>query len=75
MLINSEILQVRNALQPFIKFKEVCVVLPQVNIADTYRQSWSIMPEGLEAGLSPQDMADLMEYVLSAPLTAGGDSL
>jgi hypothetical protein len=25
------------------------------------------MPEGLEAGLKPQDLADLMEYIEKAP--------
>ena len=40
------------------------VVWPQVNIRGIEPQSWSLMPEGLEVGLSVQDMADLMEYVL-----------
>ena len=30
-------------------------------------QSWSLMPEGLAQGLSLQDMADLLDYVLTAP--------
>jgi putative membrane-bound dehydrogenase-like protein len=29
-------------------------------------QSWSLMPEGLEQGLSLEDMADLLHYVLTA---------
>jgi putative membrane-bound dehydrogenase-like protein len=29
-------------------------------------QSWSLMPEGLEQGLSLEDMADLLDYVLTA---------
>ncbi len=40
------------------------IVLPQVNIANIYPQPWSIMPEGLESGLSAQDLADLMDYVI-----------
>jgi putative membrane-bound dehydrogenase-like protein len=39
------------------------VVLPRVNLAGIYPQPWSIMPEGLEAGLSPQQMADLIDFV------------
>ena len=27
----------------------------------------SLMPEGLEAGLQPQDMADLIDYILEEP--------
>jgi len=30
-------------------------------------QGISLMPEGLEQGLKPQDLADLMEYVFTAP--------
>ena len=30
-------------------------------------RTWSLMPDGLEQGLSPQDMADLLEYLTSAP--------
>jgi hypothetical protein len=29
-------------------------------------QGQSLMPEGLEAGLGPQDLADLMSYVETA---------
>jgi len=29
-------------------------------------QSWSLMPEGLEQGFSLQDMADLLDYILTA---------
>jgi putative membrane-bound dehydrogenase-like protein len=43
------------------------IVLPTANISSMPPQPWSIMPEGLENGLSPQDMADLMEYVISGP--------
>jgi len=30
-------------------------------------QPWSLMPEGLEQGLSLQDMADLLDYLLTTP--------
>ena len=30
-------------------------------------QPWSLMPEGLEQGLATQDLADLLEYLTSAP--------
>jgi putative heme-binding domain-containing protein len=30
-------------------------------------QVWSLMPEGLERGLATQDMADLLEYLTTAP--------
>jgi putative membrane-bound dehydrogenase-like protein len=40
------------------------IVWPQLNIRSIDPQTWSLMPEGLEQGLSPQDVADLIEYVL-----------
>jgi putative heme-binding domain-containing protein len=30
-------------------------------------QPWSLMPEGLEQGMDTQDMADLLEYITTAP--------
>ena len=45
----------------------VQIVLPRGNMLSLQAQPWSLMPEGLEAGLSPQDMADLLEYVVTAP--------
>ncbi len=39
------------------------VVWPQVNVRALEPQLWSLMPEGLEQGLSPQDMADLLEFL------------
>ena len=42
------------------------VVLPRTNIQYLQAQPWSLMPEGLENGLTPQDMADLLEYVVAA---------
>jgi putative membrane-bound dehydrogenase-like protein len=49
-----------------ITFKELggeLKVWPVSNIRSVQTQPWSMMPAGLETGLSPQDMADLMEYV------------
>ena len=43
------------------------VVWPRLNIRDIVPQTWSLMPDGLEAGLSAQDLADLMEYLLRGP--------
>ncbi len=40
------------------------VVLRQ-NIARMQNQGLSAMPEGLEAGLSAQDMADLLEFIVA----------
>jgi putative heme-binding domain-containing protein len=42
----------------------VTVVLPSANIRYLQAQPWSGMPEGLEAGLTPQNMADLLEYIV-----------
>ena len=39
------------------------VVWPISNIRSLEAQNWSLMPDGLEIGLSSQDMADLMEYI------------
>ena len=41
-------------------------VIPRVSITSMKSQGQSIMPEGLEAGLTPQQMADLLEYISSA---------
>lgn len=41
-------------------------VLPRANIATMKSQGQSIMPEGLEAGLTPQQMADLLEFIATA---------
>jgi hypothetical protein len=40
--------------------------LPRTNIQYLQAQPWSLMPEGLEEGLTPQGMADLLEYILTA---------
>jgi putative membrane-bound dehydrogenase-like protein len=37
-------------------------VWPRLNIRELSAQPWSLMPDGLEQGLSTQDMADLLEY-------------
>jgi putative membrane-bound dehydrogenase-like protein len=41
------------------------VVLPRTNIQYLQAQPWSLMPEGLEEGLTPQGMADLLEYIFT----------
>lgn len=41
-------------------------VLPRANIVKMQSQGQSVMPEGLEAGLTPQDMADLLECISTA---------
>ncbi|RYD61860.1 MAG: c-type cytochrome [Verrucomicrobiaceae bacterium] len=45
-------------------------VVRRSEIAKVERPARSLMPEGLEAGLSPQEMADLLEF-----LTSGGPSV
>jgi putative heme-binding domain-containing protein len=45
------------------------VVLPRANIQDLQAQPWSLMPERLEEGLTPQGMADLLEYILRPTAT------
>ena len=42
------------------------VTLLRSNIVQFRSLGQSAMPEGLEEGLKPQDLADLMEYVLTA---------
>jgi putative heme-binding domain-containing protein len=42
-------------------------VIPRSTIKRMQSQEQSLMPEGLEAGLGPQDLADLIEYVETAP--------
>jgi len=40
-------------------------IIPRLNVQSIQPQSWSLMPEGLEQGLSSQDMADLLEYLIT----------
>ena len=42
-------------------------VISRANITKLQSQGQSVMPEGLEAGLTPQAMADLLEYISTAP--------
>jgi putative heme-binding domain-containing protein len=42
------------------------LVFPRGNLQYLEAQPWSLMPGGLEEGLTAQDMADLLNYVLSA---------
>ena len=41
-------------------------VIPRANISKMASQGQSVMPEGLEAALTPQGMADLLEYISTA---------
>jgi putative membrane-bound dehydrogenase-like protein len=45
----------------------VRIVVRRANVLFLQTQSWSLMPTGLEEGLSLQDMADLLEYVMTVP--------
>ena len=40
-------------------------VVARANIASLQSQGKSLMPEGLEEGLSQQDMADLLEFIVA----------
>jgi len=42
-------------------------VVARANIVSMQSQGKSLMPEGLETGLSPQEMADLLEFVIATP--------
>ena len=39
--------------------------LPRIAISSVRRQEMSAMPEGLEEGLAPQALADLLEHLLA----------
>ena len=41
-------------------------VIPRSQIASMHSQAQSLMPEGLEAGLTQQDLANLLEYIVLA---------
>ena len=43
---------------------DVEVVWPRRNIQSIQPQIWSLMPDGMEQGLTPQAMADLLEYIM-----------
>ena len=51
--------------QPF--GKETTVLHADIKRIES--QHISLMPEGIEEGMSPQDMADLLEFVFTAPST------
>jgi putative heme-binding domain-containing protein len=40
-------------------------VVPRSNIRRLVSQKQSLMPEGLEAGLTPQDLANLLEFIVA----------
>jgi len=41
-------------------------VWPKLNLVTIRTETWSLMPDGLERGLSLQDMADLLDYLMTA---------
>jgi putative heme-binding domain-containing protein len=41
-------------------------IVPRAQIRKMRSQGQSLMPEGLEAGLTPQDLANLLEYIETA---------
>jgi putative membrane-bound dehydrogenase-like protein len=43
------------------------VVVPRANIATMQSRGKSLMADGLEEGLGPQDLADLLEFIGTAP--------
>jgi putative membrane-bound dehydrogenase-like protein len=43
------------------------IVCPRLNIQALHMQTWSLMPAGLEQGLSSQDLANLLEYLMTVP--------
>jgi putative heme-binding domain-containing protein len=47
----------------------VALVLPRSNIGYLQAQPWSLMPQGLEEGLTAQGMADLLSYILGPAAT------
>ena len=40
-------------------------VWPWLNVRTINRERWSLMPAGIEQGLSAQDMADLLNYLMT----------
>ena len=40
-------------------------VVPRLNVSTEHTPGWSLMPSGLERGLALQDMADLLEYLMT----------
>ncbi len=45
----------------------VQLVWPRTGIVGSPSQTWSLMPDGLEKGLTTQNMADLLEYLMAGP--------
>jgi putative membrane-bound dehydrogenase-like protein len=43
------------------------LVLPAANVQFVEAQAWSLMPEGVETGLTPQAMADLLAFIMTGP--------
>jgi hypothetical protein len=45
----------------------VQLVWPRLNVRSAQNPDWSLMPDGLEEGFSLQDMADLLQYLMTGP--------
>lgn len=43
------------------------IVLPRTNIETIETHPWSLMPEGLQEGLTVQALADLLDYIMVTP--------
>ena len=50
-------------------------VWPRLNVQEIRTETWSLMPEGLEQGLSQQDMADLLAYIMTGPQIEPGTKI
>jgi putative membrane-bound dehydrogenase-like protein len=61
-VISSETASTITLRQPYGKEE----IIPRSKIRKMWSQGQSLMPEGLESGLSQQDLADLLEYVQTA---------
>jgi putative heme-binding domain-containing protein len=48
----------------FVQPEGVELIWPKAGVAGTQAQTWSLMPDGLEKGLTTQGMADLLEYLV-----------
>jgi putative heme-binding domain-containing protein len=40
------------------------LIWPKAGVVSTQAQTWSLMPDGVEKGLTPQGMADLIQYLM-----------
>ncbi len=49
----------------------LAIVLPRTNLRSLQTESWSLMPEDVTEGFGPQDLADLLAYLMTAPNQGG----